>query len=230
MHVSLNCFKYPAVVFLEQGIKLEPDVFGFLAASHWLLSSDPSVYCVSAWNDLGAQAAGAHPLGVLRTDYHPGHVWLIQKEVGVELMGLWERQQQLRINQKRPGGGAGRRALRWLHRCLLAIAAAGSGHTSRGVSPAAGGGGGLAAQQQRHLLATADGQTAAAAAAAVGVSSRDDSLQLWRAFLRQPGVRRGRQCILPERPRALPTGTGLGRVPGGAFFLDMMFTACLHQL
>eukprot|EP00775_Hariotina_reticulata_P009233 gene9233-9398_t len=90
LHVFLECFKYPAIVLLEDDLKPAPDLLDFFAATSWLLSSDPvSTYCISAWNPLGHRQLRVHPNRLLRTDTHPGKAWMISKEVGLQLLRNW---------------------------------------------------------------------------------------------------------------------------------------------
>jgi len=88
--VFLDCFKYPAIVLLEDDLKPAPDLLEFFTATSWLLSSDNiTTYCISAWNPLGHKQLRVHPHRLLRSDTHPGKAWMISREVGLQLLRNW---------------------------------------------------------------------------------------------------------------------------------------------
>ena len=45
--------QYDAAILLEDDLEVAPDFFDYFAATLPLLERDPSLYCVSAWNDNG---------------------------------------------------------------------------------------------------------------------------------------------------------------------------------
>lgn len=45
--------QYDAAILLEDDLEVAPDFFSYFAATLPLLERDPSLYCVSAWNDNG---------------------------------------------------------------------------------------------------------------------------------------------------------------------------------
>ena len=51
--------RFERVVLLEDDMELAPDFFSYFRATAPLLESDPTLFCVSAWNDNG-QAAFVH--------------------------------------------------------------------------------------------------------------------------------------------------------------------------
>jgi hypothetical protein len=163
LHIMLDCFKYPAVLFLSSDMELSPDLFGYLAATQWLLLSDSSLYCVSAWNEFGRLQMANSVWSLLRTDYHPARAWIITAAVGQELLGLWRNSSI--SSRGRAAGEAGKQQ------------GVGVGGTARKVSGTVAEGWGL-----------------------------DASMVEWMGFIRRPDVRRGRQCILPERPRVVSKG------------------------
>lgn len=70
---------------------MAPDFFEYFRASLPLLRSDPSLWCVSAWNDNGRDAyvdpGGARLL--YRTDFFPGLGWMLLRELWEELEPKW---------------------------------------------------------------------------------------------------------------------------------------------
>ncbi|KAK2829981.1 hypothetical protein Q5P01_017912 [Channa striata] len=51
-----NTFSYSAVVIVEDDLEVAPDFFEYFRALYPILSSDPTLWCVSAWNDNGRDA------------------------------------------------------------------------------------------------------------------------------------------------------------------------------
>lgn len=45
--------KFQTVILNEDDLNISPDFFGYFEAMQKILSKDPSLYCVSAWNDNG---------------------------------------------------------------------------------------------------------------------------------------------------------------------------------
>ncbi|KAM7421408.1 hypothetical protein PAMA_015506 [Pampus argenteus] len=94
-HWALNqVFKtlsHTSVVIVEDDLEVAPDFFEYFTASLPLLKSDPSLWCVSAWNDNGKDGyvdPGKANL-LYRTDFFPGLGWMLLKEVWDELEPKW---------------------------------------------------------------------------------------------------------------------------------------------
>lgn len=71
--------------------QVAPDFFEYFYALHPILKSDPTLWCVSAWNDNGREGyvdPGKSSL-LYRTDFFPGLGWMLQKEVWLELEPKW---------------------------------------------------------------------------------------------------------------------------------------------
>ena len=72
------------------------DFLQLFEATGWLLEHEPSVWCVSAWNDNGyhsnfVASSPDRPAALkrlLRTGYFPGLGWMIRKEVCSTPLGL----------------------------------------------------------------------------------------------------------------------------------------------
>ncbi|ESO10940.1 hypothetical protein HELRODRAFT_72024 [Helobdella robusta] len=84
-------FNYNSCIIVEDDLEISPDFFEYLIATKPLLEKDPTLYCVSAWNDNGVKAATnvkRYDL-ILRTDFFPGLGWLMLKPLWLELEPKW---------------------------------------------------------------------------------------------------------------------------------------------
>ncbi|XP_037130725.1 alpha-1,3-mannosyl-glycoprotein 2-beta-N-acetylglucosaminyltransferase a [Syngnathus acus] len=83
--------KHSAVIIVEDDLEVAPDFFEYFRATLPLLQSDPSLWCVSAWNDNGRKGfvdpAGSRLL--YRTDFFPGLGWMLLRELWEELEPTW---------------------------------------------------------------------------------------------------------------------------------------------
>lgn len=53
LRTLFDCFGYPRVIIVEDDMQLAPDFFAYFAATAPLLDADPTLLCISAWNDHG---------------------------------------------------------------------------------------------------------------------------------------------------------------------------------
>ncbi|KAI8610562.1 glycosyl transferase [Chytriomyces sp. MP71] len=70
------------VILLEDDLEISPDFFSYFSATLPLLYMDPTLWCISSWNDQSRR----HLLGpdagrLLRTDFMPGLGWLLTRAV-----------------------------------------------------------------------------------------------------------------------------------------------------
>lgn len=82
---------HSSVVIVEDDLEVAPDFFEYFTALLPLLQSDPSLWCVSAWNDNGRDGyvdPGRANL-LYRTDFFPGLGWMVLKQVWEELEPKW---------------------------------------------------------------------------------------------------------------------------------------------
>ncbi len=49
--LNMNCYGY--YVFFADDLDISPDFFEYFAATYPILVADPTLWCVSAWNDNG---------------------------------------------------------------------------------------------------------------------------------------------------------------------------------
>ncbi|KAF7661044.1 hypothetical protein LDENG_00270460 [Lucifuga dentata] len=94
-HWALNqVFKnlsYSSAVIVEDDLEVAPDFFEYFRALHPVLTSDPTLWCVSAWNDNGRDGyvdPGKANL-LYRTDFFPGLGWMLLRELWEELEPKW---------------------------------------------------------------------------------------------------------------------------------------------
>ena len=67
----------PAVVVLEDDMRLSPDFIEFFAAVGPVVEKDKTLWCVSAWNDNGFAGVARDPFNLRRTVLFPGLGWLL---------------------------------------------------------------------------------------------------------------------------------------------------------
>ncbi|XP_032064808.1 alpha-1,3-mannosyl-glycoprotein 2-beta-N-acetylglucosaminyltransferase [Thamnophis elegans] len=86
-------FKYQAAIVVEDDLEVAPDFFEYFQASFPLLLADPTLWCISAWNDNGKEQMVdvAHPELLYRTDFFPGLGWLLLSDLWDELEPKWPK-------------------------------------------------------------------------------------------------------------------------------------------
>ena len=72
---------------------MAPDFFEYFSAAYPLLTKDPSLWCVSAWNDNGKSNLidTSHGETLYRSDFFPGLGWMITKDLWLELEPKWPK-------------------------------------------------------------------------------------------------------------------------------------------
>ncbi|KAI1886099.1 hypothetical protein AGOR_G00210530 [Albula goreensis] len=86
-----NTLSYSTVVIVEDDLEVAPDFFEYFRALYPILRADPTLWCVSAWNDNGREGLvdpGKADL-LYRTDFFPGLGWMLLKELWTELEPKW---------------------------------------------------------------------------------------------------------------------------------------------
>nr|SVE75135.1 EOG090X06K9 [Daphnia dolichocephala] len=87
-------FNHSAVIIVEDDLDVAPDFFSYFASTYQLLKSDPTLWCVSAWNDNGKARLVDMQQGsqlLYRSDFFPGLGWMITKELWDELEPKWPK-------------------------------------------------------------------------------------------------------------------------------------------
>ena len=69
-----------ALIVVEDDLEISPDFFHYFLATYHLLLRDPSLYCVSAWNDNGKEGLiDKRATSLLyRSDFFPGLGWMLK--------------------------------------------------------------------------------------------------------------------------------------------------------
>jgi hypothetical protein len=75
----------PALIVLEDDLTPSPDFMEWFTSAGVVMESDPSLWCVSAWNDNGFRDVAVDALGVRRTIFFPGLGWLLSRQ-------MWEQE------------------------------------------------------------------------------------------------------------------------------------------
>ncbi|XP_077993357.1 alpha-1,3-mannosyl-glycoprotein 2-beta-N-acetylglucosaminyltransferase-like [Glandiceps talaboti] len=85
-----NRFKHDAVIIVEDDLDVAPDFFEYFLATYPILRDDPTLWCVSAWNDNGKDKLISSDSELLyRTDFFPGLGWMLTSELWQELEPKW---------------------------------------------------------------------------------------------------------------------------------------------
>ena len=70
-----------AIVVAEDDLLFSPDAMDFFLAGWAVMQVDPTVWCVSAWNDNGYSGMVREPKRLMRTQYFPGLGWLLSRKL-----------------------------------------------------------------------------------------------------------------------------------------------------
>ena len=81
--------RFEFAVFLENDLTVSPDFFWYFRSTAWLLEEDPSLFCVSAWNDNGFIGLVSDERKLFRTGYFPGLGWMIRNDTWAHISGAW---------------------------------------------------------------------------------------------------------------------------------------------
>ena len=78
---------------LTDDLDVAPDFYAYFSSTYDLLRKDPSLWCVSAWNDNGkANLVDTKDSELLfRSDFFPGLGWMITRDLWDELEPKWPR-------------------------------------------------------------------------------------------------------------------------------------------
>lgn len=82
---------YKSTIVVEDDLEVAPDFYEYFLSTHYLLRKDPTLWCVSAWNDNGKEALVEIKGNSLlhRSDFFPGLGWLLLRELWEELEPKW---------------------------------------------------------------------------------------------------------------------------------------------
>ncbi|KJE97045.1 mannoside acetylglucosaminyltransferase 1, variant 1 [Capsaspora owczarzaki ATCC 30864] len=79
--------KYALIV--EEDLEVSPDFLSYFSHTMPLMEMDPTVLCVSAWNDNGYKHVSQDPSMLYRTDFFPGLGWMLSRALWNEIMPKW---------------------------------------------------------------------------------------------------------------------------------------------
>ena len=68
-------------ILLEEDLDVSPDFFSYFSQLVSVLETDPSLYCVSAWNDQGYEHTTDNPSAVYRVETMPGLGWMLKRSL-----------------------------------------------------------------------------------------------------------------------------------------------------
>jgi len=81
--------KYDQVIIVEDDLEVAPDFYQFFESTLPILKADPTLWCVSAWNDNGKKdlVDSKTPELLYRTDFFGGLGWMMTKELWINEIG-----------------------------------------------------------------------------------------------------------------------------------------------
>ncbi|CAG0883120.1 unnamed protein product [Darwinula stevensoni] len=84
-------FNHSSVIIVEDDLEVSVDFFEYFLALYPLLRDDPTLYCISAWNDNGKRSVidESSPDLLYRTEFFPGLGWMLTRSLWMELMTKW---------------------------------------------------------------------------------------------------------------------------------------------
>ncbi|CAN8014532.1 unnamed protein product [Ixodes persulcatus] len=92
LNKTFHDLMYDTVIIVEDDLELSVDFFEYFLALYPILKSDPTLYCVSAWNDNGKAGLVAEDSEHLhRSDFFPGLGWMLTKDLWLELHTKWPK-------------------------------------------------------------------------------------------------------------------------------------------
>jgi hypothetical protein len=71
-------------IVVEDDMVFSPDFMSYFVQLAPLYAADPSIYCISSWNDNGQAGMALDPRVVMRTDFFIGLGWMISRRLFIE--------------------------------------------------------------------------------------------------------------------------------------------------
>jgi hypothetical protein len=81
---------HEALIILEEDLLVSVDFFHYMDYFEPFLATDPTLMCISAWNDNGFTGKVNDPTRVYRTHFFPGLGWLINKNIWTSIHDKWK--------------------------------------------------------------------------------------------------------------------------------------------
>ncbi|XP_057375549.1 protein O-linked-mannose beta-1,2-N-acetylglucosaminyltransferase 1-like [Daphnia carinata] len=83
-------------ILVEEDLDVAPDFFHYFSQLVHLLDEDPTLYCVSAWNDHGYQHSSVNATLLYRVETMPGLGWMLSRKLfKEELEPAWPTQDKM---------------------------------------------------------------------------------------------------------------------------------------
>ncbi|UYV75104.1 MGAT1, partial [Cordylochernes scorpioides] len=92
LNYTFNILHFNSLIIVEDDLEVAPDFFEYFLALHPILVADPTLWCVSAWNDNGKDGLVEENSDFLyRSDFFPGLGWMLTRELWQELQVKWPK-------------------------------------------------------------------------------------------------------------------------------------------
>ncbi|XP_034231426.1 protein O-linked-mannose beta-1,2-N-acetylglucosaminyltransferase 1-like [Thrips palmi] len=99
------------VIIVEEDLDVSPDFFSYFSQTVHLLDEDPSLYCISAWNDQGYEHTSDDPSRLYRIETMPGLGWILKRSIYKEELEpnwptpekMWDWDMWMRMPEVRKG-------------------------------------------------------------------------------------------------------------------------------
>jgi alpha-1,3-mannosyl-glycoprotein beta-1,2-N-acetylglucosaminyltransferase len=92
LNQTFHVLNYDTVLIVEDDLDISPDFFEYFRALYPILKTDPTLYCISAWNDNGKEGLVSNEADILhRSDFFPGLGWMLTKDLWIEFQNKWPK-------------------------------------------------------------------------------------------------------------------------------------------
>lgn len=92
LSMAFDYYNHSAAIIVEDDLDVSMDFFEYFSSTLPILRQDPSVFCISAYNDNGKlEHISSSPDMLHRTDFFPGLGWLLTRELWNELKFRWPK-------------------------------------------------------------------------------------------------------------------------------------------
>jgi hypothetical protein len=82
--------KHEKIIILEEDLLVSNDFFHYMDYFEPLLDTDPTLMCISAWNDNGFEGRVKDPTRVYRTHFFPGLGWILTRKYWETIRHGWK--------------------------------------------------------------------------------------------------------------------------------------------
>uniref|UniRef100_A0AC35TFZ4 Alpha-1,3-mannosyl-glycoprotein 2-beta-N-acetylglucosaminyltransferase n=1 Tax=Rhabditophanes sp. KR3021 TaxID=114890 RepID=A0AC35TFZ4_9BILA len=84
-------YNFDKVIVTEEDLDISSDFFLYFYSMRKVLDNDPSIMCISAWNDNGGKNLinPKETLSFHRTDFFPGLGWMLKRSFWEEMSPIW---------------------------------------------------------------------------------------------------------------------------------------------